>query len=407
MKGRILSINLGLNGSTGKIMKSLYETAKQNGFEFVYAAPASNCQDAKDSDYIQIGTRLESKLGNYISKATGLDGFFPIFATIRFLNLIKKNDVDIIHLHNLHHSYICLPLLFRYIKRNNISVVWTLHDCWSFTGHCPHFMYEKCDKWKTGCYSCPRFRDYPKSIFDNSKFMWKLKKRIFNGVNDLVLVTPSQWLGELTRHSYLQNYPVKVINNGIDLDVFKPLPSDFRSNYGLEEKKVVLGVAFDWGVKKGLDVFIELSKRLPSDYQIVLVGTDENIDKLLPNNIISIHRTHNQSELAKIYSMADVFVNPTREDTFPTVNIEALACSTPVLTFNTGGSPECIDSTCGSVVECDDIVTFEQEIIRICEQRPYSKQACFKKAAQFDKNCSYKEYVDLYERINTERNKTN
>ena len=197
--------------------------------------------------------------------------------------------------------------------------------------------------------------------------------------------------------SYMSQYPIKVIYNGIDLSVFKPTESDFRAKYGLENKKIVLGVAFDWGVRKGLDVFVELSKRLSDEYRIVLVGTNDQIDSALPSNIISIHRTQNQRELAEIYTAADVFANPTREEAFGLVNVEALACGTPGVTFRTGGSPECYDDTCGVVVEKNDIDAMEREIRRICETHPYDIESCIKFAQGFDMYDRYREYIDLYQ----------
>ena len=229
--------------------------------------------------------------------------------------------------------------------------------------------------------------------------MWRLKKRWFSGVKNLTVVTPSQWLAELVRQSFLKNYPVQVINNGIDLSVFNPTPSDFRKRNKIsDDKYLLLGVAFDWGVRKGLDVFIELSKRLSDQYQIVLVGTDSAVDAQLPKNIISIHKTQNQKELAEIYSAADLFVNPTREENYPTVNMESIACGTPVLTFRTGGSPEIVDDTCGYVVDCDDVDAMEREIRRITVNSPYTKEQCVLKAKSYDMNLKFEEYLKLYER---------
>ena len=311
--------------------------------------------------------------------------------------MLKENHTELIHLHNLHGHFICFPIFFRFIKKHNIPVIWTLHDCWSFTGRCPHFVMMKCDRWKKGCHNClyPG-KSYPQSYIDTSCMMWSLKKKYFTGINHCILVTPSQWLADLVKQSFLKGYPVKVINNGIDLSVFKPTESGFREKYGLEDVKIVLGVASGWGKRKGLDVFIELAKRLLDDYRIVLVGTDDNVDKQLPSNIISIHRTQNQKELAEIYTAANVFANPTREDTFPTVNMESLACGTPVVTFRTGGCPEILDETCGSVVDCDDVGALEIEIRRICDEKPYSVEACLARAQKFDMNDRFKEYLDLY-----------
>ena len=229
--------------------------------------------------------------------------------------------------------------------------------------------------------------------------MWKLKKYFFTGIENCTIVTPSQWLANLVKQSFLKNYPIKVINNGIDLSVFQPTESDFRERHNLANKKIVLGVAFSWDKRKGSDIFIELSKRLPCDYQIILVGTNSQLKKQLPPNIISINRTQNQKELAEIYTAADVFANPTREENYPTVNMEAIACGTPVVTFRTGGSPEILDDTCGSIVDCDDIDSMEIEIRRICEQKPYTVEACLKRAKSFDMNDRFEEYVDLYKEI--------
>ena len=235
-------------------------------------------------------------------------------------------------------------------------------------------------------------------FFDKSAKNFDLKHNALKDL-DLTVITPSKWLADLVKRSFLKDCHIKVINNGIDLDTFQPQESDFRKRYNLQTKKIVLGVSMGWSEAKGIDVFAQLANNLPENYQVVLIGTDDKVDSELPKNIISIHCTQNQQELAEIYSCADVFVNPTREENYPTVNMESLACGTPVLTFNTGGSPEILDETCGSVVECDDIDALEKEIIRICTDNPYTKEACLRKAKGFDKNDRFKEYIELYERI--------
>jgi glycosyltransferase involved in cell wall biosynthesis len=394
---KIVEINMMAHGSTGKIMLQTADLARKNGHEVWVAYPDWSLTKNKEvENKILIGNRYSRMLHFCMTKITGFNGCFSYFSTKNFLRKIKKIKPDVIHLHNLHNAYINLPLLFKYIKKNNIKVLWTLHDCWAFTGQCAHFTIAKCDKWKTGCHHCKTYKEYPPSYVDRTKKMWKLKKKWFTGIKDATIITPSQWLGDLVKQSYLGEYPVKVINNGIDLSVFKPTESDFRKKHNLENKHILLGVALFWDYKKGLDVFIELSKRLDDRYQIVLVGTSDEVDKQLPNNIISIHRTQNQEELAEIYSTADVLLNPTREDTFPTVNIESLACGTPIVTFNTGGSPEIINETCGVVTEVNDVDHMEKAIRRICEEKPYSKEACVSRASNFDKDEKFKEYVELY-----------
>lgn len=403
MQKRIVEVNLGNFGSTGGIMKNVACAAETRGDKVVQIYPDSPSCKISDGDYIitsYFWQRVYQKLAFYL----GFNGRFAYFETKRCLKFIKSFKPDIIHFHNLHNEYINLPLVFKYVKKHNVKVVWTLHDCWAFTGHCPHFTMNKCDKWKSGCFKCDRYREYPATLFDNSKKMYKLKKKWFTGVKDLTIVTPSEWLSDLVKQSFLGKYDVRIINNGIDLTVFKPTASDFREKHGISEDKfVLLGVAFDWGKRKGLDVFTELSERLDEErYQIVLVGTNEEVDGGLPSNIISIHRTQNQTELAEIYTAADLFVNPTREEVLGMVNIEANACGTPVVTFRTGGSPECIDDKSGSVVDCDDIDGMEFEIRRICETVPFSKENCIEQSRKFDMNVCFKKYIDLFHEIDGE-----
>ena len=397
-KLKILQINNWNFGSTGKIMRSIEAKASENGYEVAsaYSKCRVNLNGKKTSD-IPIGNRMTNNLHPIFAKITGLNGCFSFFATLNFLRKVKRFSPDVIHLHNLHNCYINLPLLFRFIKKNNIRTVWILHDCWAFTGHCPYFTLAKCDKWKNGCYGCASYMEYPYSLFDNSKLMYRLKKKWFTGVSDLTIITPSQWLGDLVKQSFLAEYPVKVINNGIDLSVFRPTDSDFRKKYNCEDKFLILGVAFAWEKRKGLDVFIELAKRLDERFQIVLVGTDDNVDKQLPENIISIHRTHSQAELAEIYSACDLFLNPTREENYPTVNMEAISCGTPVLTFNTGGSGEIPDNTCGNVVGDNTVEAIFEKINEIFNNNPFTEANCLKRAQSFAAEEKYAEYIKLYE----------
>lgn len=394
---KIVEINAVPYGSTGKIAKQIAQVANLHGHEAVFACSWTKIKKNRmEKDEILMGSFLGKSLHIALAKLTGLSGCFGVIDTLLFIRKLKKLQPDILHLHILHSWCVNLPLLFRYIKKQDIKVIWTMHDCWAFTGQCPYFDLAECGKWKRGCYSCPQYRSYPQSYVDRTKFMWKKKKAWFTGVKDLTIVTPSHWLAGLVKESFLQEYPVKVIHNGINLSVFKPRESEFRLKYNCDNKNVLLGVSFDWGKRKGLDVFIELARRLPDNYQIVLVGTDEAIDRKLPAGIISIHRTQNQQELAAIYSAADLLVNPTREDNYPTVNMEAIACGTPVLTFATGGSPEITDDQCGAVVACDDIDGMEREIRHICEKSPYSAQACVNRAKSFDMRLKFKEYIELY-----------
>lgn len=394
---KVIQFNLCNYGSTGMIMRGIGRLAEKRGYDCYYVYPRSRLMKEKERHDIYACSLINRKIADMLAYYTGFRGIWLTLSTWKLLRRIKKLNPSVIHLHNLHNTYINLPLLFDYCKRHKVKVIWTLHDCWPFTGQCPYFTIAKCEKWKTGCYDCPQINVYPSSCVDRTENMWNLKKNWFTGVKDMTIVTPSQWLADLVGQSYLKEYPVKVIHNGIDLSIFKPTESDFRKKYGIDKDRyILLGVAFSWGKRKGLDVFVELSKKLDiGKYKIILVGIDDEIEKELPESIISIHKTQDQRELAEIYTAADLFVNPTREENYPTVNMESIACGTPVLTFRTGGSPEMLDETCGSVVECDDIDTMEHEIIRISIERPYSKEACLERAKMFDKDRRFQEYIDL------------
>lgn len=395
---KVIALNAVIYGSTGKIMLQISRVARNGGMKS-YTLSSKRASHGKLPEYhIFLDSGLEYHISQTLGFLTGAETLFP-FATRKLIKCLKRIKPDIIHLHILHSYYINLNELFRYIKKHNIRTVWTLHDCWAITARCPHFQLSGCDKWKIGCENCPYPKKaYPASLlFDNSKKMYKLKKKWFTNVPNMTIVTPSQWLADLVKESFLKNYPVKVINNGIDLEIFKPTESDFRKKHGAEDKFILLGVAAGWGERKGLDVFLELARRLDDRFKIVLVGTNDNVDKQLPSNIISIHRTQNQIELAGIYSAADLFVNPTREDTYPTVNMESVACGTPVVTFNTGGSSEMLDETCGAVVPKDDIDALYNEIMRIYEKKPFTEKACLKKAKSYDMNDKFEEYIKLYE----------
>lgn len=395
----ILSINTVNYGSTGNIMRGITNIAEQNGFECwkAYASDKHNFPLAEKE--LLVSSYNIRRLNECYSWFTGNRGFSSYFSTKHFLKKIDKIKPNIIHLHNLHNNYIHVGLLFDYIKKNHIGVIWTLHDCWALTGRCPNFQMYNCNKWKTGCYNCTYPKNkYPSVRIDRADILWKKKRDVFIGVENMLIVTPSNWIAGVVKESFLSEYPVKVINNGIDLKIFKPTESNFREKWG-KEKYIILGVSFDWSKRKGIDVFIKLSKRLDNKYCIVLVGTNTELDKKLPKNIISIHKTMNQKELAKIYTAADIFVNPTREDNFPTVNLEALACGTPVVTFKTGGSPECIDANCGEICDIDDLENLQKIIEKICIEKPYSRDQCILRAKKFSMSNKYMEYLYEYKKM--------
>ncbi len=378
--------------STGRICTDIADILTANGCDCKIAYGREAVPEQYQKYAVRIGNDFSVKLDATKTRLFDNAGFNSKTATKRFIKWAKEYDPDIIHLHNIHGYYINVKLLFDYLKSAGKPVVWTLHDCWSFTGHCAYFDFAGCDKWKNGCFDCPQIKEYPASVFiDNSKENYSRKSSIFCEVPNLTVVTPSIWLADLVKKSFLKDYAVKVIYNGIDLNVFKPTKSDFRDKYGLQNKKIILGVAAVWDRRKGLSDFIKLSKVLDDSYKIVLVGLSQEQITLLPENIIGINKTNSALELAEIYTAADIFVNPTYEDNYPTTNLEAQACGTPVITYNTGGSPESLSDGCGAVIEKGDINGLFNCIVK--NNLKTSNRVCF------DKSLRCSEYIRIYEEL--------
>ncbi len=336
---KIVQINAYSNGSTGKIMLSVHKELLKKGYEsFVIWSIG---RKANNIDEFKIEDRIGEFYHKIYSRVFGKQGFASWKNTKNIIIKLETIKPDIIHLHNLHNNNINIEMLFKYIKKNRIKVYWTFHDCWAFTGKCVHFEMAKCYKWKKECYNCPMLSDRPIAYIDKSRWLFNKKKELLSKI-DLTIITPSEWLANYVKESFLGKNKIVVINNGINLNIFKHSESNIRKKYNLENKKVILGVASTWSKRKGLEDFIKLSKVLDNSYAIFLVGLSNKQIKKLPKEIIAITRTENQQELAEIYSEADIMLNTTYEDTYPTVNLESIACGTPVLTYDTGGSPEFI-----------------------------------------------------------------
>ena len=392
---RVLQINsLYGFGSTGTIAKLISDEVEKSGGE---AFAACRLKDKGYPNVYMKGNKIDWKFHALMTRVDGRQGYFSKGATKKLLRHIDNIKPDIVHLHNLHDNYINFNMLCDYLAKKNIPTVITLHDCWPFTGKCWYYTAAACDKWQGDCGSCPMLKDeVPSWFFDKTAKTLKDKCEHLNKIPSLTLVGCSDWIAEEARKSHLASNNIVTIHNGIDLNVFKPSESNFRAEYGISEGDfVILGVAAQWSERKGFDVFLKLAEDLSKNIKIVLVGKMEDGVKL-PERVIAVPRTESREKLAEIYSAADLFVNPTREDNFPTVNIEALACGTSVLTFKIGGSPECIDESSGSVVDCDDIEGLEKEIAQICSVRPFTKENCIRRAKTFDADDKYKEYYDLY-----------
>lgn len=396
---------VGNTGSHGQIAEAIGNLAIENGW-ISYIAYGRRPRASK-SKLIKIGTKWD--IGMHVLQTRLFDrhGFASRRATKILIKRIKAIQPDIIHLHNIHGYYLNIELLFEYLSFANIPVIWTLHDCWPLTGHCSHFDFIGCNKWKTGCYQCPQKKEYPASFWiDRSRKNHHLKREFFTSVKNLTLVPVSQWLADIVGQSFLSKVPVKVIHNGININVFKPsTDSSFRTKYKLQDKFILLGIASVWTPRKGMKDFIELSKKLNSDYQIILVGLNQSQLNQLPQHMVGIAKTESIHELAEIYSSADVFINPTWEDNFPTTNLESLACGTPVVTYRTGGSPEAIDAETGIVVKKGDILGLLQAIQTLKEKGKNSYSlVCRERAERFyNKNERYMDYLKLYESILTKQ----
>ena len=379
-------------GSIGRICVAVSKLLNESGIEN-YILYSHGSTGYEKGIKFGLGKRYYKFQALY-SRLYANNGFNSYLATKKLIENLDKIKPDIIHLHNIHSHAVNLTMLFNYLRKHKVKTYWTFHDEWAFTAYCPFFVTANCYKWKTGCYKCPQLKG--NSFFlDRSKSMWKKKKNIIRDI-DLTIITPSQWMAELVKESFFKKYPVKVINNGIDLSIFKKKESDFKKRHNIEDKFMVLGVAFKWQYFKGLDVIKELSKTLGDNYKIVLVGTDSQVDSELPDNIISVHRTNSQEELAEIYSAADVFVNPTREENYPTVHMEAIACGTPVVTFDTGGCKEMLSDKTGIVVDVNDTEAMRKAIVNVCENGALADISSVDVSSDFDMNNKYKEYLELY-----------
>jgi len=401
---KLLQISIEVNsGSVGKIAEQIGETVIENGWSSYITYSRNN--NTSKSEIIKIGTKFDLYRHGLETRIFDNHCFSSKTATKDLIQTIKALNPDIIHLHHLHGYFINIEVLFNYLRESKIPVVWTFHDCWSFTGHCAYFDFVGCEKWKTECHHCEQKNEYPKSlIFDRSRQNYIDKKRIFNSINNLTIVSVSNWLSDKVKDSFLKNYKCKVIQNGIDLNVFYPRKSREAIDelYNTKGKFIILGVASTWEKRKGLEEFIKLYELIDTQlYTIILVGLSESQIQKLPENIVGIKRTESVSQLADIYSACDVFLNPTFEDTFPTTNLESVACGTPVITYRTGGSVESVDQTTGIVVDKGDIQGLIKAIDIVKNNgKSFYKINCRTSAEiNFNKKVKFNEYLELYKDI--------
>ncbi len=406
---RVMLVNTVVGtGSVGRLVEGLYNTLIANGYECMVAYGRDTHPEGMNA--YRIGQDMDVYIHGAMSRLTDRHGFYSKRATLEFINVIEEFAPDIIHLHNVHGYYLNIRVLFEYLKKTDIRIIWTLHDCWAFTGHCSHFEYVGCTKWINGCYSCEQLSEYPRTVGkDNSRKNYEDKKELFTGFSNMTLVTPSQWLKSRVEQSFLGEYHTVVVPTGIDTSVFCPVPEErrddnlvfrLRNSLNLRNRNVLLGVANPWRTRKGLAQFANLSKLINERCVIVLVGLSDDQMSSLPESVIGIGHTDSVYELAALYSMADIYVNLTLEDTFPTTNIEAIACGTPVITYRSGGSAEAIDDTCGIAVERNSVQGVVAAIDTILSQKgmAYTKEDCVRHAMLYDKEVRFEEYIrEVYE----------
>lgn len=419
---KVIQINTFSYKATGNIMVGIHNVLSEAGHDSYIVWGRG--RDSENSHEIVIKDDIGMKLHGVFTRLTDKTGFASKKATRLLLMKLEAIKPDIIHLHNIHGYYLNIEMLFNYIQDNHIKVVWTLHDCWPVTGHCAYFDIVGCDKWMVGCHDCQQKNEYPSSmLLDSSAWNWKKKKELFLG-KDIILVVPCNWLKEIVSKSFLKNYSVKVLYNGINLEIFKPsYREEVRSMYSPDGKPIVLGVASEWTERKGLRDIIELSKKA-CDIRFIVVGVTEKQARNIPDTLKAIKRTNNVKELVELYSIADVFFNPTYEDNFPTTNIEALACGTPVVTYNTGGSPEAIkigtektkkriglvvEKSNSSMVDFNKTLNAIREMINMVSSRVTNKNlklnenpirsACREAALSFDMSVRLYKYLEIYEEM--------
>lgn len=395
---RVLFINSVCgSGSTGKIVLELYHTLEKADYKCKIAYGRNTAPE--NIETIKIGSKINVYCHGLLSRITDRHGFYSTLATKRFLKKLDNYQPDIVHLHNIHGYYINIKILFEYLSRRKIPVIWTLHDCWPFTGHCAYFNTANCQKWRTECTNCPQKSAYPASyILDSSSWNFETKKKLFTSLVFLTIVVPSNWMKDRVKESFLSSYSIKVIKNGIDLSVFKPTANDIKKRYSIENKSIILGVANTWEPRKGLNYFIELSKMLDSSFQIILVGLSAKQIKHLPPQIIGLQRVDNIKSLVELYSAADLLFNSSKEETMGMVTVEALACGTPVMAFNCTAIPEMFDKTCG-ILLYEDSIKYIYDTIQKGDWKRITPISCQAYAKRFSKNEKYREYKSLYDSI--------
>ena len=383
--------------STGVIVKDIGNTLAHNGDVAYFAYQTTN--ESVENGYL-VGNKPDWKLHAVHSRVFGKQAYASKCATRRLLKWVDEIKPDVVHFHNLHSNYINLNLLCDHLAKKNIPTVITMHDCWYFTGKCSHYAAVKCGKWQEECGSCPLSKtEQPSLFFDSTSKVLKDRTEHLRKLPGLTLVGCSQWIANEAKKSKLGTADICVVYNGVDTEIFKPHESDIRNELGLEGKFVILGMADKWFAPQNREIVEKIIAAQDENSKIVIVGCRKEQMAYFSKfeNVVPMGYVSDRHRLADVYASSDVFVNLTRADTLPTVNMESICCGTPVITFDCCGSPELVDEECGFVVREGDYIGLLEAIENI-----KSKPLCFdlyKQHQKFDKNQCYKKYLDIYKRV--------
>jgi len=395
------------NTSTGKIMRELGNLALAAGWEsYIAYSRARDGIPAHSSKLVPVGNRFDLALHWLATRIFDAHGLASRRATKQLIRRISEIDPDIVHIHNVHGYFLHYPTLCRFLAERGKPVIWTAHDCWLFTGHCYHYAAAGCYRWETGCHDCPQKKAFPASyVFDRSRSNYRDKRKALTGIPSLTVVAVSEWMRGQIARSFLKDIPCRVIPNGIDLDTFQPRHDPMvRERYGITRPFYYLAVASLWIPEKGITDLIALSSLLDKDEQLVMVGSiPESWQKRLPQNIVCIRRTSDAQALATLYTEALALVNPTWQDNYPTVNLEAIACGTPVVTYRTGGSVESVTVESGFIVEQGDVPALADRLHQIRKKGPAAWESPCREHAlrHFSKQARFQDYIQLYEDLAT------
>lgn len=389
-------------GSTGRLTEDIGDVVMASGWES-YIAFGRQFNPSK-SHLLQVGGKWSVLSHTLKTRLFDRQGFGSYCATKKLLKQFDEIKPDVFQFHNLHGNFLNLPLVLKYATEKNIPIVWSLHDCWSMTGHCSHFISIGCEKWKTGCYKCPLKRKYPNSwLIDSSKRNYREKKALIQAVPRLTIISGSEWLAGIARESYFKGRDIRVIPDGIDTDIYQPRNNgdEIRKRLGLEGKFVIVATGTDWNEDKGLSDYGKLKKMLSEDYAIVLVGMNEEALAMVPEGVIGLPRTKSPQELSEYYSMADCVMSLSKRESFGLTPVEGFACGTPAIVYDTTALPELITPETGFVAKFLDVADVKEkvELMREKGKAFYTKKCREIAEDKYDRRKCYHDYMEVYETL--------